>query len=100
MKSGSAEWGGTMILMDNAKRPFQILNTLKKKKHGADLLALSKAAILMCTQGKMVLSGASTIDILQLMQQLTCSTAARRHVAVETVVDDHRLGDRKLILLA
>jgi hypothetical protein len=31
MKSGSAEWGGTMILMDNAKRPFQILNTFKKK---------------------------------------------------------------------
>ena len=72
----------------------------EKKKHGADLLALSKAAILMCTQGKVVLSEASTIDILQLMQQLTCSLAARRHVAVETVVDDHRLGDRKLILLA
>lgn len=69
MKSGSAEWGGTMILMDNAKRPFQILNTLKKK-HGADLLALSKAAILMCTQGKVVLSGASTIDILG--RQETC----------------------------
>ena len=44
--------------------------TYTEKKHGADLLALSKAAILMCTQGKMVLSGASTIDILG--RQETC----------------------------